>query len=163
MGLSFGGNVFGRNTLYDNGFVNAALTNDVLSSSTLTIQQQGGAAGAITAIYDSDPTTSYTFVSCDTGTVFAKWDMGEQKTFKNIYGVFIVNKSDCGGGTQTTKILGSNNNTDWTELASFTHTTATATKSLLVTSPASYRYIKFEGTNSANTHTWQIASAWAVV
>lgn len=106
-------------------------------------QSVGTTAGSQQAMYDGNDTTYYQ-LSIEEGHPSTEyncvWDFKRKIKFKNIYAY--VSTSNRGGGTSTMTLYGSNNGSDWTQIAQATTKSVLEDKRNLLGTNVSYRYIK---------------------
>ena len=136
--MAFG--LFRNTPSFEGGNTNIYNKSNIIENAILTKDFTGALIdGAITNIYDADITSYFkiydTIASSDTP--FLKWDLGDKEKIKSIYAFVELTASNA-----IFQIQGSNNNTDWTVLASQANAVAT-TKYNMLASNISHRYIRF--------------------
>ena len=142
MGLNFGGSMLSRGFEFgDDGkaLIMTSQSMKLMESAVYTESVETNAGGSPVNMYDDTTDTEYLLSasSGEAGNNWAKWDLGSKKTYKTIYVTARITNS--GGGTQSLALEGSNDDSSWTTISSFS---GTGNPINLLGSIVSYRYLR---------------------
>lgn len=135
--------MFKRNNLYsDDGSLLTQGKSGIMAAGAFSQTTNGTTSGTPINMYDGNSTTLYTFCYTDggAGSAWLKWTFDGKQKFKNVY-VYLQTHDRT--FTMTVKLQGSNDDSTWTELDTFTSTGANAVKyDTLLATNTQYKYIR---------------------